>query len=218
MNFKPILHSLSVTAFALTMLTATASAVTITYETDGPGTGFNGSSNLSLLNTSGASATLAFIPNALSISGIPSNINYGDFTLSCTGCSTQAIGTGATFAPFTFTVQVNDQTDGATGNFVGTSTGGEVFSDTSSILLFWSPLQLGPGTAGAASGSFASTSFRIVSFTSIVAPNSGTPAGQSTVNGIVNASSDVPEPATLGMVGAVLTGLGLWRRRKTAIR
>ena len=217
MTVKRLLQSVSVAAFALTMMVSSASAVTITYETDGPGTGFNGTSNLSLLNTSGMAATLQFLPNVLSVSGVPSNINYGDFTLACATCSTQAIGNGSTFAPFAFTIEVADQTNGATGNFVGSSTGGEVVSDVSSILVFWSPLQLGTGSSNASSGSFGETSFRIVSFTSIVAPNSGTPTGQSTVNGLVN-SADVPEPATLGLVGGVLVGLGLWRRRVQSAR
>jgi hypothetical protein len=212
MTIKNVLQSISVAALALTMMAPAASAVTITYETDGPGTGFNGTSNLSLSNTSGMAATLQFLPNQLSISGVPSNINYGDMTLACATCSTQAIGNGSTFAPFAFTIEVTDQTNGATGNFVGSSTGGEVFSDTSSVLLFWSPIQLGPGTSNASSGSFGSTDFRIVAFTSIVAPNSGTPPGLSTVNGLVN-SADVPEPATLGMVGGVLIALGMLRRR-----
>jgi hypothetical protein len=217
MTLKTLFHSVCVAAFAVTMMIPAASAITITYETDGTGTGFNGTSSLSLLSTAGMAATLQFLPNVLSTSGVPSNINYGDMTLSCPTCSTQAIGSGATFAPFSFTIQVTDQTNGATGSFVGGSTGGEVFSDTSSILLFWSPLQLGPGTSNAESGSFGNTNFQIVAFTSIVAPNSGTPPGLSTVNGLVN-SADVPEPGTLGMVGALLIAIGLLRRRPPANR
>jgi hypothetical protein len=217
MTLKHLWQTLSVAALALTMMAPAASAVTITYETDGSGTGFNGTSALSLLSTSGMAATLQFLPNALSVSGVPSNINYGDMTLTCATCSTQALGIGATFAPFAFTIQVTDQTNGATGNFVGNSTGGEIFSDTSSILLFWSPIQLGPGASNATSGSFGTTEFQITTFTSIVAPNSGTPAGLSTVNGLVN-SSDIPEPATLGLVGGVLIALGLLRRRTVTAR
>jgi len=215
MKLQSLLQSVSVAAFALTMMVPAASAITITYETDGSGTGFNGTSNLTLLNTFGVGATLAFLPNELSVSGVPSNINYGDFTLACPSCGTQASGTGSTFNPFTFTIQVTDLTNTATGNFVGTSSGGEVFSDVSSIQLFWTPEQLGPGALNATGGtSFDYTSFRIVGFTPIVAPNSGTPPGLSTVEGFVN--SEVPEPATIGLVGCVLVGLGLWRRRSMA--
>jgi hypothetical protein len=219
MTLTRLFQSLSVAAFALTVLVPAASAITITYNTNGSGTGFNGTSLLSLASTSGQAATLSFIPNSNTNSGTPSNINFGDFTLVCSTCGLKDIGNGATFAPFAFTIQITDQTDGATGNFLGNSSGGEVFSNASSLVLFWTPLQLGPGTSGATSGSFGNTTFQTPTFTPIVAPNSGTPLGFSTVSGIVNSSSsDVPEPATLGLVGGVLVGLGLWRRRALSVR
>lgn len=104
-------------------------------------------------------------------------------------------------------------TDSATGRFVGTSTGGTVFSDVSQLTINWAPLQLGPGTNNAISGNFGTTIFTTTIFTGIVAPNSGAVPGQSTVQGFVT-SSAVPEPATLSLIGAALLGLGMLRRKR----
>ncbi len=73
-------------------------------------------------------------------------MNFGNFTLVCETCTTQAIGTGSFFSAFTFDLVFTDVTDGATGIFVGTSTGGDVFSDVSQVTINWAPLMLGPGT------------------------------------------------------------------------
>ena len=127
------------------MMAANASANTITYTTDAAGTGFGGSS-LILNNSLGAAATRTFQPRVSITTGIPSNVSFGTITLVCPTCSTQAIGAGSFFNPFTFDLIITDVTDGATGQFVGTSTGGTVFSDVSQIAVNWAPLQLGPGT------------------------------------------------------------------------
>ena len=44
----------------------------------------------------------------------------------------------------------------------------------------------------------------------IVAPNSGTPPGDTTIQGQVSAT---PEPATLSLIGGALLGLGFLRRK-----
>jgi hypothetical protein len=49
------------------------------------------------------------------------------------------------------------------------------------------------------------------------APNSGTNAGGTTVQGFVD-SAAIPEPATLGLVGGALLGLGILKRKKLAVR
>jgi len=198
------------------MMAASASAVTITFntaQTGSGGTGFNGSGNLVLNNSSGADATLAFVPDLNSINAVPGNVNFGNFTLACASCSTQAGGFGASFAAFTFDLVITDVTDGATGMFVGTAAAGSVYLDSSTITVNWLPLQLGPGTSGATSGNFGPTFFQTVLQTRIVNPASGAQIGSTTVQGSIN-SSAIPEPATLSLVGGALLGLGLLRRRK----
>lgn len=125
--------------------------------------------------------------------------NFGNFTLVSSLCSTQAIGAGSFFDAFTFDLIITDVSDSATGSFVGSSTGGTVYSDASQLTVNWASLQLGPGTNNATSGNFGRTIFSTTVFTGIVAPNSGAVPGQSTVQGLVN-STAVPEPATKGRV------------------
>jgi hypothetical protein len=197
------------------MIAASASAGPITYNTNATGTagtGFGASGILTLNNSSGETATLKYLPNVNSTSGVPSNIALGDFTLACPTCTTQAIGTGSAFSAFTFHLVITDVTDTATGIFVGSSTGGTVFSDVSNLTVNWAPLALGPGTTNAASGNFGTTIFSTTVFTGIVAPNSGTPAGQSTVQGYLS-DTTIPEPATLSMIGGALLGFGILRRK-----
>jgi hypothetical protein len=76
-------------AAALFVTAAAANAATITINTSGTGTagtGFNDSGVLTLTNSSGAAATLAFVPDADSTVGLPDNVNFGNFTLSCPTC------------------------------------------------------------------------------------------------------------------------------------
>jgi PEP-CTERM motif len=198
------------------LMGASASASPITYNTNGPGTGFGGTS-LVLNNSSGAVATLTFNPRPNITTGVPSNVSFGNFNLLCLTCTTQALLGGSFFNAFTFDLVITDITDGATGRFVGSSIGGSVFSDVSQITINWAPLQVGPFGNAALTGSFGTTSFTTTVFTGIVAPNSGQTLGRSTVEGAVDflgSSLDVaaPEPSTFVMVGAALFGLGVWRR------
>jgi hypothetical protein len=192
------------------MMAASASATSITFNTNSAGTGFNGTSSLTLNSSGGVSSTLVFAPDGPSLIGIPTSVNLGTFTLACPSCTTLP-GTGSFFNPFTFNLVVTDSSDGGTGTFVGTSTGGAVYKNLSGLTINWAPLVLGPGTTNASSGSFGPTSFTTTIFTAIVAPNSGQDVGESTVQGFVNSS--VPEPVTFGLIGSGLLLLGLLRRR-----
>ena len=207
-------------AFLLTVAESARSAP-ITYNTNASGTGFGGTS-LTLTSTIGAEATLTFIPNANGDTGVPSNLNYGTFRLRCTLCSAQGLGSGAFFDPFMFNLIITDLTDGAIGRFVGFSAGGTVYSNVSPITLDWAPLELGPGTNNASSGSFGPNVFQITPTTRIVAPNSGQLPGQTTVQGEIFGANDfpivaeVPEPATLFSITLGLMALGMLGRRRLA--
>ncbi len=202
-------------AFAAVLLAGSANAANIVYNTNAAGTGFSSGASLTLGSSSGVGATLVFSPNADTSTGVPSNVNFGEFTLACITCTTQQGGLGAFFDPFTIDLVITDVTDGgAKGRFVGTSTGGNVYSDVSQLTVNWAPLVIGPGTLNATFGNFGQTVFSTTVFTGIVAPNSGNaqPNGVSTVQGLVS-STAVPEPTTIGLVGLSLLGLGMIRRK-----
>lgn len=219
MTIERIAQPASIAGVAILIMVGAASAGPITYSTNASGTGFSGGSSLTLNNSLGAAATLSFIPGINIATGVPSNVNFGNFTLVCATCSTQGLGAGSFFNPFTFDMVLTDVTNSATGTFVGTSSGGTVFSDVSQITVNWAPLQLGPGANNATSGNFGPAIFSTTIFTGIVAPNSGAVPGQSTIQGFVDSTDladpgNVPEPLTLALVGGSLIGIGLLRHKR----
>lgn len=216
MKLGRVVQAAAISGVAIFIMAANASAATITFNTTATGaagTGFNSSGNLSLSQSSGAAATLAFVADPNASVGIPSGVNFGNFTLACATCTVLSGGVGANFGAFTFNMVITDLTDGATGTFTGTSNGGSVFLDQSTIVIAWAPSQIGTGTNHASSGNFGSTFFTVTPFTIIVNPTSGAQIGSTTVQGALGGASGVPEPATMSLVGGALLGLALLRRQ-----
>jgi hypothetical protein len=215
---KRLLHSAFITGAAVLLMASGAGATTIiTYTTNLSTTEFVGGINSDTLHsTGGQAATIVFTPNGSSGSGVPSNIDLGDFQLTCTSCTSAQT---TTFSAFTFDLVIDDTTNNATGEFIGTSSGGDISSDSSAVQVNWtspSPLYLGPGANNALTGNWGTTVYDIVSpITLIVAPNSGSPLGDTTVQGQVSSSLVSPEPATFVLIGGGMFGLGLIRRRKS---
>lgn len=215
---RRLVQAVSIVGLAVFMMAASASAAVITFNTNsttvGNATGFGtlGVGGLTLNSSGGVSATLVFEPQGNSDIGIPTSVNLGIFKLACPTCTTLAGGTGSFFNPFTFNLVITDVTDGGIGRFVGSSTGGAVYRDLSGLTINWAPLQLGPGTSNANSGTFGTTYFTTTTFTAIVFPQSGEAPGETTVQGYVG-SSAIPEPVTMVLIGSGLLGLGFIRRR-----
>jgi hypothetical protein len=213
-----------VAAFAL-VATASASGITITYETDLPAGGysyitqFGGAGGL-VLDSSDNLASLTFAPDgptgASADVGMPGNINYGEFTLECDTCTDKGAPSaiGATFGGFTFDLYVLDSTDNAVDEFIGTSSGGTIYYDNSAIDITWTTAQIGPGPASSNGAGNFQTTFFTVGSTPIVAPNSG--GGVTTVQGELGDEGSIPEPATMAMVGGLLIGLGALARKRRA--
>jgi len=179
-------------------LTAASANATVIYSTI-PSTGFGGG-GLQLNSTSGAAATLVFTPTGPTTVFDPTNVNLGIFDLTCAGCVT---GGSAMFSAFTFNLVVTDISQaGATATFVGTSAGGVIGAAQSNISIVWAPLTQLAGT----------DTWQIYSPTPIVAPNTGSNIGQTTVQGFV---TGVPEPVSFILLGSGLLALGLLRRRKS---
>jgi hypothetical protein len=200
----------TVATFGLALLSmgANASAITVTYTTEG--SQFTTGSPI-LNSTGGAAATLTFNPTSNTVDP-PSNINYGIFSLLCESCTNREQGGGAVFAGFTFDLLVTVE-DGAQGQFRGTSLGGTVFTDASTITINFVPLFLGPGEENALDGNFGPIRFTIQGLTPIVAPNSGNDPGETTVEGTI-VDGSVPEPGTMALFGAGLLGMGIVLRKR----
>lgn len=212
MAMKRYVRAFSLTGAALLVLAVNSTAAGISYNTLAT-TRFGGAS-LTLDSSSGDhAATLTFLTLADTMITVPSKINYGFFTVTCDSCTPVSV---SVFDPFTFDTVITDAGSGATGTFVGTSAGGQILSNSSTLSIGWEPGQIGPSTLHATLGDFGFTPYTYEVTTDIVAPNSGLTPGVTTVHGFVD--SAVPEPATMALIGLGLLGLGFIHRRRTAQR
>lgn len=107
---------------------------------------------------------------------------------------------GAFFDPFAFDLELRVEGSNI-GTFTMSSGGGWVYLNQSTIALSWVPGQLGPGMSNVDQGSFGPYYFLAPTLTGIVAPNSGTLPGLSTIQGTIGVTA-VPEPLNGGWIEA----------------
>lgn len=175
-------------ALAFLLCGASMFAATVTYSTSGQlaGPDYNGT----MLASGGATIQFAGAPSTTVTS--PTNINIGTITL--------AGGTGS-FSGDSIVLTIN-QTNPSNGSSNSSSSiAGTITSDSSGVNLSFAPTTF---SIGAANYTLQSTYF-------LAPPNSN--GGVTTIQAAVSVS---PEPASFGLIGASLLGLGFAFRRRAA--
>jgi flagellin len=196
----------------LTSLAAFAglASATVSYQVSA---NFNGNA----VTTSNTTATISGASDTLTLTWInnepagpvtpPSNTTWGSLYVTISGASADTFAFTGTSLTILLTDLATGGTVTETGTFSGTfSVAAGQSAPSSSGQISWAPN--GPQTA-----SGGSTVVFTTDVTDAIGLNLGLTNANSTVNGTIN-SSAVPEPATFGMLGAALVGLGFFARKR----
>lgn len=183
-------------AAALLFCGVSAFAGNVTYYTTGAFTG----TDLSGSNLVNGGATISYTAQSSTTVGANpvTGVNLGYFTVS------DPTNVAGTFSGDTFTLSIFQTAPTGGSGQSSTTLTGTVSGNSNSIMVSFSPTVLSIG------GSI----YNVNASQILIAPNTnaGTP-GVTTLQGTVT----TPEPATLGMLGASLFGLGIaFRRRRAA--
>jgi len=175
-------------ALALLFCGVSAFAGSVTYSTSGAFSGTDASGS----GLANGSATITYNPQSSITVSTPTGINIGSLVVA---------GGSGTFSGDTFALTIW-QTSPSTGNSTTSTTiSGSVSGNSNNILVSFSP----------ASFSIGSITYTLQNSTYfLVAPN--------TNSGVTSLQANVvaPEPASLGLIGASLMGLGMAFRRRFA--
>jgi hypothetical protein len=199
------------------MMAATAWASTVTYTTASAGTGLScngaagctqdGTDEVELGTVPGSYLTLTYSTGAGAGIQPPSTIDLGHLTAAVGG----GTPSGLSISGLLLTIVITSTPPGSTGTIPGGAITGTISYNGSTGNILFTPNNTTSsfGTLpGVVIGDYL---YQVTNPSlSIVPPNSGNPAGQTSIQGAV---TQLPEPASLGLMGGSLIGLAVLGRR-----